>query len=106
MLLGRRAFSREGAPIVLLGPRGGRQLTALTRLASVGIEFSISTLVGLLGGRWVDGKLGTEPWLMIVGLLLGVTAGMRSLIRAARSATAAQQPQSNEQVDDETRRPP
>lgn len=104
MLLGRRAFSREGAPNVLLGPRGGRQLTALTRLASVGIEFSISTLVGLLGGRWLDGKLGTAPWLMIVGLLLGVTAGMRSLIRAARSAT--QRSQSSEQEDDETRRPP
>jgi F0F1-type ATP synthase assembly protein I len=106
MLLGRRAFSREGAPIVLLGPRGGRQLTALTRLASVGIEFSISTLVGLLGGRWLDGKLGTTPWLMIVGLLLGVTAGMRSLIRAARSASTTQQPQSNNQEDDATRRPP
>ena len=35
---------------MLLGPRGGKQLTALARLASVGIEFSISTLVGLLGG--------------------------------------------------------
>jgi F0F1-type ATP synthase assembly protein I len=106
MLLGRRAFSREGAPIVLLGPRGGRRLTTLTRLASVGIEFSLSTVVGLLGGRWLDGKLGTAPWLMIVGLLLGVTAGMRSLLRAARSASANQQSQSNEQEGEETRRPP
>jgi len=106
MLLGRRAFSREGASIVLLGPRGGRQLSALTRLASVGIEFSISTLVGLLGGRWLDGKLGTTPWLMIVGLLLGVTAGMRSLLRAARTATAAQKSQTDEQQGEDTQRPP
>jgi F0F1-type ATP synthase assembly protein I len=104
MLLGRRAFSREGAPHVLLGPRGGRQITALTRLASVGIEFSISTLLGLLGGRWLDGKLGTEPWLMLVGLVLGVASGMRSLLRAARSAN--QRSQSSEQEGEETRRPP
>jgi ATP synthase protein I len=74
-------------PLVKLGRRGGRQLTALARLASVGIELSLSTVVGLLGGGWLDKKLGTEPYLMIVGLVLGVTAGFRSLIATARSAT-------------------
>jgi F0F1-type ATP synthase assembly protein I len=92
---------------VLLGPRGGRQLTALARLASVGIEFSISTLVGLLGGRWLDEKLGSAPWLMLVGLVLGVVAGMRSLIRAARGAGAAKEPtESDEREGEENRRPP
>jgi ATP synthase protein I len=59
------------------------------RMASVGIELSVSTVIGLLGGRWLDGKLGTDPWLMILGLLLGVVAGFRSLIRAARRASQA-----------------
>ena len=70
----------------MVGPPGGRQLNALARLASVGIEFSISTVIGLLGGKWVDGKLGTQPWLMLLGLVLGVTAGMRSLLRTVRRA--------------------
>ena len=70
-----------------LVPRGGKLLGASWRLASVGIEFAVSTLIGLLGGRWVDGKLGSEPWLMIVGLLLGVTAGFRGLYRTARTAS-------------------
>jgi F0F1-type ATP synthase assembly protein I len=74
---------------VALGPRGGKLLSASWRLASVGIEFAVSTVIGLLGGRWLDGKLGTEPWLMIVGLLLGVVAGFRSLVRAARRANQA-----------------
>jgi ATP synthase protein I len=52
----------------------------------VGIEFSVSTVIGLLGGKWIDGKLGTQPWLMLVGLVLGVTAGLRSLLRTARRA--------------------
>jgi F0F1-type ATP synthase assembly protein I len=70
----------------MVGPPGGRQLNALARLASVGIEFSVSTIIGLLGGKWLDGKLGTQPWLMLVGLVLGVTAGLRSLLRTARRA--------------------
>jgi ATP synthase protein I len=70
----------------MVGPPGGRQLNALARLASVGIEFSVSTVIGLLGGKWVDGKLGTQPWLMLLGLVLGVTAGLRSLLRTARRA--------------------
>jgi F0F1-type ATP synthase assembly protein I len=72
---------------VALGPQGGKLLKATARLASVGIELSISTVIGLLGGQWLDGKLDTAPWLMIVGLVLGVTAGFRSLIRTAKQAS-------------------
>ena len=33
-------------------------------------------LVGLtMLGRWADGKLGTSPWMLLVGLLLGTAAG-------------------------------
>jgi ATP synthase protein I len=52
----------------------------------VGIEFALSTVIGMLGGRWLDEKLHSDPWLMLVGLLLGVVAGFRSLIRTARRA--------------------
>jgi ATP synthase protein I len=69
-----------------LGPEGGKLLKTTARLASVGIELSISTVIGALGGRWLDSKLGTEPWLMIVGLVIGVAAGFRSLIRTAQRA--------------------
>jgi F0F1-type ATP synthase assembly protein I len=64
-------------------------------LASVGIELSLSTVIGALGGRWLDGKLGTTPWLMISGLILGVFAGFRSLIRTARRATLENQTNSD-----------
>jgi ATP synthase protein I len=50
---------------------------------TIGLEFALSVLVGLLGGQWLDGKLGTEPWLMLAGLVLGSAAGFRSLWRIA-----------------------
>ena len=44
------------------------------------------TLVGgiiLLGalGYWADGWLGTEPWLLVTGLLLGMVVGFYELIK-------------------------
>jgi F0F1-type ATP synthase assembly protein I len=68
-------------------------------MASVGIELALSTVIGLLGGRWLDSKLHTDPWLMLVGLVLGVVAGFRSLIRTARQAN-----RTPENDDDEARR--
>ena len=70
-----------------LGRKGGKQLKVYAQLGAVGIEVAISTVVGLLAGQWLDGKLGTEPIFTILGLLLGVIAGFRSLIRVARKST-------------------
>jgi ATP synthase protein I len=78
-----------------LGPQGGKLLKTTARLASVGIELSLSIVIGALGGRWLDGKLDTSPWLMIVGLILGVVAGFRSLIRTAQRANRETQTNSN-----------
>ena len=32
-------------------------------------------LVGLFGGRWLDGMFGTRPWVEMIGLVLGIVAG-------------------------------
>lgn len=42
------------------------------------------TLVGLFGGRWLDGKIGTEPLFLIIGLLLGLAAGVYGVLYAVR----------------------
>jgi ATP synthase protein I len=63
-----------------------KQLRRLTRSSAVGLEMGISVVVGLLGGRWLDDKAGTAPWLMITGLLMGVFAGFRGLFRVAKEA--------------------
>jgi ATP synthase protein I len=58
-------------------------LKGLGDYGTVGLELVISILVGFLGGRWLDGKLGTHGWLTLIGLLFGTVAGFRSLYRAA-----------------------
>lgn len=53
------------------------------RLAGVGFEFIVAVLV--LGGLgwWLDARLNTTPWLMIVGAVLGFAAGLWLLLKAA-----------------------
>jgi ATP synthase protein I len=52
-------------------------------LSGVGLTLVISTVLGLWGGYALDGWLGTKPWLMLVGLLLGIASGFVNLFRAA-----------------------
>ena len=49
--------------------RGGPP--AGTELAGIGIQFTLVLLAFLFGGRWLDQRLGTEPWLLLAGVFLG-----------------------------------
>jgi ATP synthase protein I len=57
---------------------------------SIGVEFVLSVLVGLGGGYWLDRKLGTAPWCMIVGTGFGFATAVRSLFRFMRRAEREQ----------------
>jgi F0F1-type ATP synthase assembly protein I len=38
-----------------------------------------AVLLGVLGGRWLDDRLGTQPWLLLTGALIGVGVGLRQV---------------------------
>lgn len=50
-------------------------------LAGIGPLLVASVVAGLLLGRWIDQKIGTAPWLMVAGLLLGAVGGFVELFR-------------------------
>lgn len=72
----------DGAPLPDEKNQVGRFFDA-AKVSSVGIEMAVATLIGWGIGYWLDGKLGTSPYLMLVCLLFGVAAGFKGLIRAA-----------------------
>jgi ATP synthase protein I len=55
-------------------------------LSSVGLEMGIAVILGLVVGRWLDGQLGTTPWLLVVFCALGMAAGWKGVFRAMREA--------------------
>jgi ATP synthase protein I len=79
---------------------------------TVGLEFALSIVVGLLGGQWLDKKLGTAPWLMILGLAYGIAAGTRALYRALQRANREaeefdrKQAEDRKKYDDDNQRQP
>lgn len=63
-----------------------QDLKGLGTYGTVGLEFGLSILFGLLGGQWLDKRFGTSPWLTLIGLGFGSAAGIRTLWRAAKAA--------------------
>ncbi|MDA0988025.1 MAG: AtpZ/AtpI family protein [Chloroflexi bacterium] len=44
------------------------------QLVGVGWYVAASIIFGLLGGLWIDGKLGTLPVFTLLGVILGTVA--------------------------------
>jgi ATP synthase protein I len=59
---------------------------ALGELSSVGLTLVVATVIGLVAGYYADSWLGTTPWLLLLGLGLGIAAGFVNLFRSVKRA--------------------
>ena len=80
----------EKRDALLAQARGGKGLGftekgADPRLMGLGLQFVVAILVSLYAGMWLDGKLHTGPWLMLLGALIGASAGFYSMFRVLMS---------------------
>mgnify|MGYP001590948280 CR=1 FL=1 len=64
------------------GPKGAPLGAAL----SLGLELAVAMVLGVVGGRWADEKLGTAPALLLAGVALGFGAGLYLLVRGVKQA--------------------
>jgi len=52
------------------------------RYSGMGLQMAGVILAGVLGGRWLDGRIGWEfPALTLLGALLGITGAMVFLFK-------------------------
>ena len=56
------------------------------------IELVVGVIVGAGLGWALDKQLGTQPWLMLVLLIVGFAAGMSNVVRTARRMQASAEP--------------
>lgn len=68
----------------LLDPEGKKQLRLAGRVSAVGLEMVLAIGLGFLGGRWLDERLDTAPWMTGLGFAFGVFTGFYALYRVAR----------------------
>jgi ATP synthase protein I len=55
--------------------------------------------LGFFGGRWLDGRFGTEPWLQLLGFVAGLGAAAKAVLRASRQMNKIAEAESREQGD-------
>ena len=53
--------------------------------AQLGTTLFACVIVGLVGGYFADRFLGTQPWLLLVGLGFGIAAAAWNLYRALQA---------------------
>jgi len=59
----------------------GRSNRSIMNLMTVGTILVACIVVGYLLGSYLDKRLGTSPWLVLVGVVLGTAAGFVELFR-------------------------
>ena len=65
--------------------------TRWVMFSSMGMELGLSVVVGFLIGSWLDGWLGTEPWLLLIFGAAGIIAGYRSIFRILKKVHSEQE---------------
>ncbi len=54
--------------------------------ASLGFELVVPVALLTYGGYWLDSRLGTLPWFLLLGVFLGMAVGFYNLFRRAMPA--------------------
>ena len=56
--------------------------------AGVGFQFAFAIILFLYAGQWIDKRLGTSPWLLILGVFSGAGLGFFSMYRKLMAVQA------------------
>lgn len=65
------------------GPKPGRGRAAPTgaQFAGAGLQFAVAIVAFMFLGIWLDKRLGSSPWFVLVCVFLGAGAGFYSIYR-------------------------
>lgn len=63
------------------GPGRRDDIPNAAEYAGIGIQFAAAILIFLFAGRWLDDRLGTDPWLTVLGVFVGFGTSLYSVVR-------------------------
>ena len=66
--------------------RGPNQGLSGAEFAGAGLQFAVTIVVFMFAGIWLDRRLGTSPWLLILCVFAGAAGGFFSIYRRAIAA--------------------
>ena len=77
----------------MFDPEARKAMQSAGRLGTLGMELSALIIGFLLGGYWLDKKLGTSPYLTLAGVFMGAFGGFMAVLRAIKQSE--EKPKSN-----------
>jgi ATP synthase protein I len=69
-----------------MAPPSPTTLQLIGQLSTIGMSFVFALVIGFGAGYWLDGLIGTRPWLTFVGFFLGLAAGVLNVYRVMQLA--------------------
>ena len=67
-----------------------RTLKTIGQLSTIGLAFVFALMMGFGAGFWLDERLGTKPWLSLLGFALGLAAGILNVVRTMQAVSAGE----------------
>lgn len=64
-----------------------RGLREAAPLLGLGTTLAVTVLAGLGAGYWADRRLGTQPWLLLLGACLGIAAAMLQFFKTVAGSS-------------------
>lgn len=65
-------------------------LKTIGQLSTIGLAFVFALMMGFGAGFWLDARLGTKPWLSLLGFAVGLAAGILNVIRTMQAVAAGE----------------
>jgi ATP synthase protein I len=62
-------------------PRSRNPGASGAEFAGIGLQFAATIVVFMFGGIWLDRRLHTSPWLLLLCVFVGAGAGFYSIYR-------------------------
>jgi len=73
----------------------GKDFRQLALLSVIPAMMVVAPLVGFFIGDWADGKFGTEPFLAILGLILGFASAGREIFKVIKRVSRSKDENNN-----------
>lgn len=73
----------------------GNDMRQLALLSVIPAMMVVAPFVGFFIGNWADGKFGTEPFLAILGLILGFAAAGKEIYRVIKRVSQSKDEHKN-----------
>lgn len=71
---------------------------ALSDAINLATTVAAAVAVGYFGGRWLDNRFDTDPWLAVAGFLLGVATGIKVMWDRAMASSGSYQTKGDDEV--------